>query len=252
MRNIKKITLCAFALSGMAYAEVEASVTAGAHSRYIFRGLDFAIDSNPEGGLSTGNQLIDFGIDVGGSSDFGVDWYAGLWYGSTTNDSDYNETDIYFGLTKDFGFGTADIGLVTYTYDDDKANDSEIYLGLSTEFAGLSLGSTTSVGTGGLWENGVYQEFTLGYGFDVSSNASGALDLSAGLLFGNAGYASDVDGFGTLSATLSVEVAFSEDITLSPYVQYVFNTDDFEDAADDAGSVTRDGFLAGASVSFAF
>lgn len=240
MRNITTFAISAIALAGVASAEIESSVSAGYHSRYLFRGIDFT---------GAENDMVDFGLEVGGACDCGADWYAGLWHGRTLNGNGttgslYNETDIYAGVSKDLGIGTVDVGFIVYTYDDRTENDSEAYLGLSTGYAGFEIGATTYVGTGGSWKNGVFQEFTAGFGQEVGGVALG-IELSAGFAFGQAGYGADVDGLATYSATVSTDYSVSDDITLSPYISYVQNNE-----AWNRGTV--DGFVGGVSVGFNF
>lgn len=242
MKNITLFAISAAALTTAAVAEVEASVSAGIHSRYNFRGIDFA---------APGEALVDLGLEAGGSCDCGFDWYAGMWYGSTTNGAAYDETDVYFGISKDFGFGAVDAGFVTYTYDDGTENDSEVYVGLSTSVAGIDFGSTTSIGTGGWWKNGVWQSFTAGYGYDLAEGLSVGIEAGLNLAFGQSVYAPDVDGVASYYATLSLEYAVSEDISFSPYVTFHENTEDF-DAASALNNTTIEGWVAGASLSFSF
>ena len=231
MRNITTFVVSAVAVAS-AFAGSTASTTAldvsaGYHSRYIFRGLDFTIGEN---------QFADFGIDVSGECDCGLGWYAGLWNGRMSNNNggsfEYNETDVYGGVTKDLGFGSIDLGAVTYTYDDGTENDSEIYLGLSTSAFGLDFGSTTSVGTGGSWKNGVWQEFTAGYGIDLNDTTSLGLELGAGFAFGQAGYGADVDGLASYTATLSLDKALSDDLGAGVYVTNIQNNEAWAGGAD--------------------
>lgn len=248
MRHITTFAISAAALASVAVAEVEASATAGFHTLYIFRGIDFT----DTGSNSAENSLFDFGFDVGGSCDCGLDWYAGIWQGRTSDDSPYNETDIYAGVTKDLGFGSVDLGVITYTYDDGTDNDAEIYVGLSTSVAGIDFGSTTSIGVAGAWEDGIWQQFTLGYGIDLNDKTSVGFELATGLAFGNAFYADDIDGFALFQATLSVEHALSDDVTLSPYVSYVTTDDDYTGTTAPGVDLTYEGLIVGASLSFTF
>ncbi len=241
MRNITTFTISAIALAGVATAEIESSVSAGYHSRYLFRGIDYT---------GAENDLVDFGYEVGGACDCGADWYAGLWHGRTLNGngttgSTFNQTDIYAGVSKDLGIGTVDVGYVVYTFDDNaRENDSEAYVGLATGYGGFELGATTYVGTGGNWKNGVFQEFTAGFAQEVGGVALG-IELAAGFAYGQAGYGPDVDGLATYSATVSTDYMVSDDITISPYVSYIQN--------NEAWNInTVDGFVAGVSLGFAF
>ena len=246
MRNITTFVVSAAAVAS-AFAGSTASTTAldvsaGYHSSYIFRGIDFASEEN---------SFADFGIDVSGECDCGLGWYAGLWNGRTSNGSAYNEMDVYAGVTKDLGFASIDFGAVTYTYDQDSVdgatalavtaddtlgarlqNDSEIYLGLSTSAFGVDFGSTTYFGTGGDWKNGVWQQFTAGYGVDLNDTTSLGLELGAGFAYGQAGYGADVDGLASLSATVSLDKALSDDMGLGVYVSNIQNNEAWAGGAD--------------------
>lgn len=240
MKHFSLITIGTLALSALSSSAVESSASAGYHSRYLFRGIDFT--KSDTGGE---NAMADFGIDVSETTSYGFDWYIGAWYGATANNSPYNETDVYGGVTKDFGFGALDIGFITYTYDDGTENDSEAYIGLSTKYGGLELASTTYVGTGGSWKNGVFQEFTASYGHKVNDYLALGLDLGLGFAYGQAGYGPDVDGLANYSSTLTADIALSENSTLSPYLSYIQNNEAWN-------LNTVEGFVAGITLAFNF
>jgi len=231
MKKLTTLAISAAALTGIAVADADVSFSTGVHSDYIYRGVDLGDDQ----------EFADFGLDVAGSCDCGVDWYAGIWYASTTGTA-VDELDIFAGISKDLGFGSVDFGYITYTYSEGTQNDAELYLGFSTTLAGVDLGANWSVGTDGGWESGSWVDLSAGYGYEGLN-----LELGLGFAFGSANYAPDVDGLATYSATLSYEYAISDDITISPYVSYVINTDDYEGAAGD-----DEHFYGGASLSYAF
>ena len=222
MRKITKFAVSAVALAGIAHAEVETSAYAGVHSKYIYRGSDL------------GDNLVDFGLDLAGSCDCGLDWYAGVWDASV-EDADAEETDVFAGISKDLGFGAIDLGGIVYTYSDATKREAEGYIGLSTSVAGLDLGLTYSHGFDGAVDGTNWIEGTIGYGIELAGQAIG-LELGAG--------STNKDGgLGYYSATASTDVALSEAITLSPYVSYVQTG---EEISGD------DGFFGGASLSFSF
>jgi len=225
MRNITSFAISAAALAGIAAAEVETSAYVGVHSDYIYRGADFGGDQS----------LTDFGLDFAGSCDCGLDWYAGLWYAQDAT----NELDIFAGVTKDLGFGTIDLGYITYTYPSSGNSDSEIYVGLSTSYQGLDLGLTTSFGLDGEYgEDVTWIEGSIGYGVDLAGYAV-ALEVATGYQTGDAG----IDGFAYGSITASTDVALNDSMTLSPYVSYIQTSDAYQGFH---------GFVGGASLSFSF
>jgi|GEM_PF-6662933 len=244
MKNTKNIAIVAVALSGMAAAETSLSASAGFHSKYLFRGIDFAITPGGEGE----NSLIDYGIEASGSADAGFDWYAGTWYGSTTNGSAYNETDIYAGIT----YGAFDFGAVTYTYDDGTENDSEVYIGYGTTFAGIDFSSTTSIGTGGSWKNGVWQSFALSTGVEFADWVSGSFEAQTGLAFGQAGYSADVDGFANFTFTFALDFVVNDATTFSPYITYVGNSNTYAANSAANGNTVVDSVVVGGSLSTSF
>jgi len=242
MKKLTTFAISAAALTGIAVADVDASFYTGVHSDYVFRGVD----------LSEEEVFYDFGVDVSGSCDCGLDWYAGLWYaavdGSDNNPTSFgapDELDIFAGVSKDFGFGTVEIGYIAYTFSGDLAtgNDAEAFIGFSTTLSGIDLGVTTYIGTEGIWNSGVWVDLYASYEF-----YGFGLDLNLGFAGGSAIGSDDVDGLATLSASLGYDIAISDDISLSPYLSLVINTDDYRDAT---GTDAND-FFGGATLSFAF
>ncbi len=235
MRTITSFAISALALASVASADVDASAYFGAHSQYIYRGVDLGADET----------LTDFGLDFSGSCDCGLDWYAGIWYASTDTT---DELDIFFGATKDLGFGTVDFGYINYTYpDSNTTNDSEIYLGLSTSYRGFDLGFTTSFGLDGALDNVTWFEATLGYTFDVYGYALG-LEAATSYQAG----ANGVQDFAYSSITASTDISISEDLTFSPYLSYIVNSSDYRDSISGTPGAEGDEFIGGASLSFAF
>lgn len=235
MRKITTFAIGAVALSSLAYAEVEVGAYGGYHSKYVFRGFD----------LGGSDPMVDFGLDIGGSCDCGLDWYLGTWYAATESAAT-DEFDVFAGVTKDLGFGSVDLGYVNYSYmDTGIPSDGEIYLGLSTGYQGFDLGLTTSFGVQGIWKNVTTIEGSVGYGYDVSDQLSLGVSVVGGYFAGQAG----MDGIAYGSATLSGDYALSDSITLSPYVTYVETAEEYNVFGNTGNG---DGFHGGISLSFGF
>jgi len=220
-----------------AQAEIESEFHVGYNSEYIFRGLDL------------GDDAYEYGLDFAGSCDCGLDWSAGIWSISPDGeDGNLNELDIYAAVSKDLGFASAAVGFTAYTYDGGQADDAEVFLGLSAEpIAGLDAGLTVYFGTDGNLQEQVLLEGSLGYTYNINEKVGANIGVVYGYVAdeGLGGYASE-DGSAYFAATLSFDVALSDDLTFSPYVSYI------EGEEKRIGAGTQDGVIGGAKVSFAF
>jgi hypothetical protein len=218
-------------------AEIESEFHVGYNSEYIFRGADF------------GDDAYEYGLDFAGSCDCGLNWSAGIWSVSPDGeDGNVDELDIYAAISKDLGFGSVAVGFTAYTFDGGFADDAEVFLGLAAEpIAGLDAGLTVYFGTDGSLQEQVLLEGTLGYTYTISDKIGANIGVVYGYVAdeGMGGYVSE-DGSAYYSATLSFDVALSDDLTFSPYVSYVDGVEKrliFQE---------QDGFIGGAKVSFAF
>ncbi|YCM45782.1 TorF family putative porin [Verrucomicrobiaceae bacterium 227] len=222
---------------GQAQAEIESEFHVGYNSEYVFRGIDL------------GDDAYEYGLDFAGSCDCGLDWSAGIWSISPDGtDGNVDELDIYAAISKDLGFASVAVGFTAYTYDGGGDDDAEVFLGFSAEpIGGLDAGLTVFFGTDGILEEQVLLEGSLGYTFAVSDKVAANVGVVYGYVAdeGLAGYASE-DGSAYFSATLSFDVALSDDLTFSPYVSYI------EGEEKRIGPGVQDGVIGGAKVSFAF
>lgn len=239
MKNITTFAISAIALSNTALADVKASARAGVHSEYIYRGADR--------GNETG--MADFGLDFTGSCNCGMDWYAGAWFANTFSSIATNEFDLFAGVTKDFGFGSVDLGYISYSYNDSNTTtDNEVYLGASTGYEGLELGLTTSFGLGGRARNTTWIEGTIGFSQEIFDNTIG-IELASGY---QAGSNSDIGGLAYGSITASSDLAIADDITLSPYLSYIQTAEEYRTNRRGALGNGLDGFVVGTTLSFSF
>ncbi len=224
-----------------AQAEIESEFHVGYNSQYFFRGVDL------------GDDAYEYGLQVSGSCDCGLDWSAGIWSISPDNGPSttgvVDELDIFASVSKDFGGVTVATGFTAYTYDGSAPDDAEVFLGLSGEQFGLSYGLTAFFGTDGVLEEQILLEGSLGYSFDINDKVSASVGTTFGYIAdeGEALYASE-DGKAYFIATFSLDIALSEEITLSPYVSYV----DSYGQTINAGTNYADGVIGGAKLSFSF
>jgi hypothetical protein len=227
-------------LFSQAQAEIESGFHVGYNSQYIFRGLDL------------GDDAYEYGLDLAGSCDCGLDWSAGLWSISPDNsDGNIDELDIYAAVSKDFGGAAVAVGFTAYTYDTSAPDDAEVFLSISSEFSGGFEGGVTAYfGTDGIFQQQILLEGSLGYTHEISDTITASVGLTYGYIAddGLGGYATS-DGKAYFIASLGLDVALSDQITFSPYVSYV---DAYAKnlAATSAG--VEDGAVAGAMISFSF
>ena len=216
MQNYRK-TIGALAaasalVAGNASAEVEYEIHAGLSSAYIFRGLDLG-DELAETG-------IDFSTEVAGLGVSGGLWYAN-WEapvpGQPGFDMDTDELDIYAEVSKDLGFATVAVGYIYYIYDQANGNaffnpfqdQQEVYFSLAKEFFGVdfSLAYFWDIET----DNDGYTELGASKGFELSP----CLTLNTGATLG---YLFEESEFSHLQTKVSLDWAFTETATLSPYL----------------------------------
>ncbi len=191
-----------------AQAEIESEFHVGYNSKYIFRGVDL------------GDDAYEYGLDFAGSCECGLDWSAGIW--GISPDVAGDELDIYAAVSKTFGDVTLAAGFTAYTYPNGGADDAEIFLGVSGSVSGLDAGVTVYFGTDGILQDQILIEGSLGYSHEISETVSASLGLTYGYVAdnGDGGYATS-DGAAYFTASLGLDVALSDEITLSPYVSYV-------------------------------
>lgn len=198
------------------------SFSAGYHSTYLFRGVDF------------GDDQVDYSLETSfklANRDFTV----GVWGTNVFDVQGGSEVDFYLSTSQDLGWATAELGYIFYYFPDaTSGNTQEVYFGLSKEVAGYGLSAT--------W-----------YG-DFDAVEGNYLELGAERTFGPVDASltlglNPLDGdFTHAQLTISKEFALNSEVSLTPYISYsqaLINTDDF-------GLERDDQFLLGASLSFSF
>ena len=197
------VAASAFA-AGYASAEIESEVHVGYTNEYLFRGLD------------SGSNLVEAGADV--STEYnGLGLSAGAWYGSFDNANavSTSELDLYAEVSKDLGFVTAAVGYIKYVNDDTInafANDNqEVYFSVAKSLYGVDFSLTY------FWDietdNDGYAELGASKGYEISP----CLTLNTGAALG---YLAEQGQLAHLTAKVSLDYAYSETATISPFVAH--------------------------------
>jgi len=236
-KTIGALAAASALVAGTAKAELEYSISGGYHKEYIFRGVEL------------GDTLQDYSLEITGFSYAGLDMTAGVWNAFFLDGSGDNqiETDLYLDASRDLGVWglTGSVGYIWYVNDDNddgqKVDDAqEIYFGLSKE-----LGYGISADLTYYWDvetdNDGYIELGFSKSYDLSDCMSLGLDTRIG-------YAYEEGEFANWSTTASLDWAFAESATLSPYVLLVVDGS----ANDLYETANNTELVAGASLSVSF
>jgi hypothetical protein len=212
MQNYRK-TIGALAaasalVAGNASAEVEYEIHTGYSNMYLFRGVDL------------GNDLVEAGVDVAAEWN-GLGLSAGAWYGSFSNapnKQDFDELDIYGQVSKDLGFATLAVGYISYQNERQLGDDAqEVYFSAAQTYFGVdfALAYFWDIET----DNNGYSELTASKGFELSPCLT--LNTSAALSF-----LWEEGDFGHFITKVSLDWAFTETATLSPFVAHSWSIED--------------------------
>ena len=232
------VAASAFA-AGYASAEIESEVHVGYTNEYLFRGLD------------SGSNLVEAGADV--STEYnGLGLSAGAWYGSFDNANavSTSELDLYAEVSKDLGFVTAAVGYIKYINDDTTAQSfgggqfddaQEVYFSLAKSLYGVDFSLTY------FWDietdNDGYAELGASKGYEISP----CLTLNTGAALG---YLAEQGQLAHLTAKVSLDYAYSETATISPFVAHSWSLNNDIDNASYAN--TRNELVAGTMLSVSF
>lgn len=212
-------------LGASANAEVESEFSVGYHTQYVFRGVDI------------GEDMMDFSLDFAGTGYCDFDWSAGIWLASwdPTLDSGYeDELNIYGGISREFNIVTLELGFIRYIFlDDGGEGNTELYLSATTEWNNFGFGATYYYNVDSETDSSIdpgdwYLELFATYGCDFTDTLSGEIGVMCAFFDND----SD-DGFAHWGAYASLSQQISDCITLSPYIQWVDNDDDYNSSDDD-------------------
>lgn len=238
------VVASAFA-AGNASAEIESEIHAGYTNEYLFRGLDL------------GSNLVEAGLDVATEYN-GLSLSAGAWYGSYDAPININapiggaystsELDLYAEASKDLGFLTAAVGYIAYINDDTTSKNlrllvddaQEVYFSVAKSLYGIDYSLTY------FWDiekdNDGYAELAGSKGFELSP----CLTLNTGAALG---YLAEQGQVGHLTAKVSLDYAYSETATISPFVAHSWSLGDDNDTDYEN---TGNEFVAGTMLSVSF
>jgi hypothetical protein len=198
-------------VAGNASAEVEYEIHTGYTSEYIFRGQNLGTDLT-EVGLDMATEYNGFGLSAGL---WGASFHKG---GQGTQQGTYQEVDVYGEVSKDLGFATAAVGYIYYMNFGDSTAASfpnedaqEAYFSLAQTYFGV--------------------DFSLAYFWDIENDNDGYTELGASKGFelspcvtlntgATLGYLAEEGDFAHLTAKVSVDYAFTETATVSPFIAY--------------------------------
>jgi len=218
----------------------EADVTVGYHSDYIFRGAQL------------GTDMVDAGVNVSKSA-WGLDFTAGAWYGSFENaNSNIDELDLTFGVSKDFGFARFNTGFIHYDFDAGvlgALQNSEIFVGFSKDLCyGVSTSLTYFIDTSGELsgdegDNNGYSQLSL---------AKSDLFLEGLTLSNDLGYLVEKGQLNHNTTTLGYDYALSENATITPYVAYTWELDALEEHGPTITGSEQNRFHGGVALTVSF
>jgi uncharacterized protein (TIGR02001 family) len=220
---MKKITATAIA-AGLtaAVATAGVDVTMDFASAYVFRGVTFNDGPVFQPGIEASGMGLpeEYGaVAVGAWGNYDIDDYGGL-----LSSSEFSEVDWYASYSLPTVVEGLDlyVGYTEYTYPGAEGGaDKEGNLGAGYEIAGIGLGYTAYFNVGGGAKD-VYNEFTLGYGLDLSEELALGLGASAAYLAADEGDSGLHDG--SLSADLSY--ALGEVWSVGASIAYIAQLDD--------------------------
>lgn len=205
-KTIGALAAASALVAGTASAEIEYSINGGYHNEYLFRGVQ------------QGDDMTTVGFDVATEA-YGLSLSAGIWHADyDTAGVNNTETDLYAGMSKDLGIWglTGSVGYIQYIYDKTTTNLDDVgeaYFGLSKElFYGISSDLTYYWDVEG--DNEGYTELGLSKSFELTECVS----LGVATALGYAWEESDVANWMT---TVSLDWAFTDTATLSPYILFV-------------------------------
>jgi uncharacterized protein (TIGR02001 family) len=203
-KTIGALAAASALVAGNASAEVEYEIHTGYTSEYIFRGVD------------RGNDLAEVGLDVATKyNQIGLS--AGVWAtafdAGIPGDDVSSETDLYAEASYDAGFATLAVGYIYYwNVGNLGVDDQEIYFQVSRDFgwATASLTYFWDVCSNNGGNNG-YTELALGRSWELNP----CLTLNVGT---NVGYLIESGDFTAWTTKASLDWGFVENAKLSPFI----------------------------------
>ncbi|MFT5883280.1 MAG: hypothetical protein ACI9FG_001793 [Crocinitomicaceae bacterium] len=218
----------------------EADLTVGAHSDYIFRGARL------------GTDMVDAAVNVTKSA-WGLDFSAGAWYGSFENgNTNIDELDLTFGVSKDLGFARFNTGYIHYDFDAGTAGadqTAEIFVGFSKDLCyGISTSLTYFIDASGELSSDEADN----NGYSQLSLAKSDLFLEGLTLSNDLGYLVEKGQLNHNTTTLGYDYALSENATITPYIAYTWELDAIEEHGPTLNGVEQNRFHGGVALTVSF
>lgn len=225
--------------AGNASAEIEYEIHTGFSSAYIFRGIDLG-DELAEVGVDMSTEVAGFGLSAGlwyasWEGPVGTSGPAGI--GGSGYDADLDELDVYAEVSKDLGFATVALGYIYYHFPQANGGQylvplddaQELYASISKDFFGVDFSLAHYFGLE--TDNDGYTELGASKGFELSP----CLSLNTGAVLGYLVEEGDLTHFQT---KVSLDWAFTETATLSPYIAHSWSLSEGGTTAGQSGSST--------------
>ena len=189
-----------------------AEISGGYDTKYVFRGVDF------------GEHLVWGDVNIGVPVTDTVDFTLGTWYASLA-DADYDELNVYSGLSTDLGAVEVGIGLTWYYFPRTGGDVIEpgANIGTSVGPVDLSLGYYFDAEI-----SGHYIELAGESTIEISDTI--ALVPGASISYGQDYYG--VSGFNNVGLSLALPISLTDTATLTPYIAGSFAIDALEDLGE--------------------
>lgn len=236
MRNYSKIIGAMAAASALVAGnasaiDLEYNLHAGYTSEYVFRGINLGQDL-----IETGASVS---TEVGGLALSGGLWYASFESGNVKRD----ELDLFAEASKDLGFAEVAVGYIWYHNFDDADDAQEVYIKAGRDFGffDASIAYYWDVET----DNDGYTELALSKGIELSSCLT--LNLGATL-----GYLAEHGQLSHTGAKVSLDYAFTETATISPFVAATWSLNNNPRTTHGVGIGTQNELVGGAILSVSF
>lgn len=189
-----------------------AEVSVGYDSKYVFRGVDF------------GDNLIWADVNFAVPVTDTVEFTLGTWYASLA-DTDYDELNVYTGLSADLGAVSVGVGLTYYYF---PTGGSDIWE------PGANIG--TSVGPIDLSLGYYYDTDVSGSYLELAGESTIEITDTIAIVPGaSISWADDyygVSGFNNVGASLALPISLTDTATLTPYVAASWAIDKLSDTGE--------------------
>ncbi len=207
---------------GGIFGSLEASVTLGYDTQYIYRGVE------------VGDHLIWSALDLNVPLSDSLKWNFNAWYGALADTpSDYGELDLYTALRYTAGpvtFGPS-YKWYHYTQAEGGALENQHEIGLE---ATISPVSGLAIYTGAFYEfevEGFYYEFGVSYTAQINENF--ALVPGAKVSYSDDSTVANSSEFNHVAVSLAAPIKLTSKATLTPFVELNIPLDNLDANQDE-------------------